>query len=275
MICSGEVVNSIPKSYYGTIIIPYYKDEESELVTKIVPYYIAVDDPNYRVCKHPKTAPPVKGWNFNASRLLNNTAMYARNHDQIYYQIVNKFVKAPYNAALLLKHLNEDLSTGIGIDSTTYQQTIDHLSTSKHIQMTKRSKKSKFNNPVYSTGSISVVLEASGGHFDIYDRTNNVYLESKITLSVGKPKKINLPKEDKNFISNVVPPGALAYPWYGIYTNCSPLKEIEVHSLHDTIHLCRKDNNNCRRKSLVIDYSSDSPYSWVYDEGIALTYVPV
>jgi hypothetical protein len=232
MICSGEVVNSIPKSYYGTIIIPYYKDEKSALVTKIVPYYVAVDDPSCRVCKHPKTAPPVKGWNFSASQLVENVAncTIIDNGTNSNSRIVTKFIKAPYNAALLLKHLNEELSIGIGVDPETYNNTCDLIL----VAMTDNSKHSEEVmtedlGSVLSKGSISAVLEASGGHFDIYDGTKNVYLESKITLAIGPPKRWSFPKTDDNCINSVVPTGALAYPRFGIYTNCSPLYEIEVH----------------------------------------------
>ena len=80
-------------------------------------------------------------------------------------------------------------------------------------------------------GTVSVVLQSIGGHVNNYDRITKqnkaMYLESKMTSQIGTCSKISKEKAKENYVGTEAPPGALAYPRYGIYTNCNPMKNIE------------------------------------------------
>ena len=104
---------------------------------------------------------------------------------------------------------------------------------------------------------------------------NQPNIESKMTLSVGTRQKLEVPKNEINFIHNVVPPASLAYPRFGIYTNCSPIYDIECHCLHNTVHVQNNNITNDNRGSVVTNIFNNSPNHYYYKEGIAITYVPI
>jgi hypothetical protein len=99
-------------------------------------------------------------------------------------------------------------------------------------------------------GRCSVVMEPVFGHLDSYNGKNTTQddktLQSKFVLKSG-PKC-----EDKlspYMECGRIPPGALAYPRYKVYTIARAMKDIEMHSLDNTVHLSsryRSGSNNYR-----------------------------
>ena len=79
-ICSGNVMNGIPKSKFGQITIPYYNDANSLLITKLIPYYVLVNNDNLKVSCPPKNAPPNKGWIVSSKRMCSKIALFNPNN---------------------------------------------------------------------------------------------------------------------------------------------------------------------------------------------------
>jgi hypothetical protein len=245
IVCSGDVINSIPKNKYGSIIVPYYANKNSKLVTKLKTYYMSVIDYN-KVCHHPKYAPPTVGWQCTSEKfykkleeqcLINKSFNQNFITNQVYSKVMELLQFSPYNAALILDQLNADFD--LKIDPTSYTNTLEKLFMFFTYQI-------PYNHGLLKkNGRFTVVKESAGGHADNYFgsaqvKDDEIFLESKITCCDGVAEcRPNL-KEDHNFINHSVPIGALAYPLYGIYSNCSPLMDIEVHGLHKIIHIGKK-----------------------------------
>jgi hypothetical protein len=271
-LCSGRVMNSIPKMANGTIIVPYYKNDKSDMITNIVPYYVGVTSITPTVTKPKFNAPPSKGSIFFTKRyfeILSNEAILRKgtikNHErEKQSKITTDLILASYNTALLLKHLNEHHKSIFNFNENIYSDTIQIIDDN--------------NEDLVDNGRLSLVMEPAAGHIDNYDgkvHGRKLYIESKMTLSIGIKQDLDMPKNATNYVNNFVPAGSLAYPRFGIYTNCSPLYDIECHSLHDTVHIQNNQINPNHRGSLVSNFFNNSPVHYYYEEGVAVTYVPL
>jgi hypothetical protein len=257
----------------------------------MVPYYVSVRKYNEVVSpKH--NARPTEGWIIE-SEAFYNKYFYLKNtmqgfvkkfiENDVYIRIMNLLVFAPYNTAVILQQLNH-LHTDIMIDPATYAST---LKKGRQLKQLSSDTIIKLRNE----GRISAVLESTGGHVDNYTGVSNPikdskFLESKISLCRGKTHHIIKPKVAENFINVPLPLGALAYPLYGIYTNCCPLQEIECHSLQNVVHISKRDNVYKHRTAVVSEFpfkeekNSDGTVAepdandWLFEKGCALTFVP-
>jgi hypothetical protein len=220
------------------------------------------------------TAPPTKGSIFKTTTYFNTLSNEVilrkgtiRNHEmEMQSKITTDLIIASYNTALLLEFLNKNHHTIFNFDNKIYANMIEIINNT--------------NGELVNNGRLSVVMEAAAGHVDNFDGKahNNespLYIESKLTLSIGVKQDIDMPKNGSNFVKNFVPTGSLAFPRFGIYTNCSPLYDIECHSLHNTVHIQNNENNPNNRGSVVSNFFSNSPLHYYYEEGIAITYVPL
>ena len=273
-LCSGLTMNSIPKYSAGTIIVPYYKSNISNYITEIVPYYIGVKSKEINVVAPRFKAPPRKGsicftqnfFNTLSNKRVNKLGQINEQEQSDQSTTICSLIITSYNTALLLKFLNDKYQHIFNFDEKIYSTTIDIINKNK--------------DRLITNGRLSVVMEPSAGHVDNYDGISNnkqqkLYIESKMTLSVGTRQKLEVPKNEINFIHNVVPPASLAYPRFGIYTNCSPIYDIECHCLHNTVHVQNNNITNDNRGSVVTNFFNNSPNHYYYKEGIAITYVPI
>ena len=141
----------------------------------------------------------------------------------LYRTIVNMLIYAPYNTALTLQQIGEIKQERFTIDLISYVPTLKKL-------------KSKHSNQMHllNDGRLSMVLESTGGHCDNFTGASNIefddsVIESKITLMSGKVHKFHKGKSSDNFVHVALPLGSLAYPRYGVFTNCNPVSDIECH----------------------------------------------
>ena len=71
ILTSGEVMNGIPKTNYGQITVPYYSQQDSTIINKLIPYYIAITE-SKGVVEAPYAAKPTLGW------LIESKLLYQR-----------------------------------------------------------------------------------------------------------------------------------------------------------------------------------------------------
>ena len=277
-------MNSVPKTEFGQITIPYYKNQNSKVITKIIPYYMSVRKVN-KACYPPKIARPTAGLIvgsksfFNKYKFItsyNKSFMKELLEKNVYTTIIKELMYAPYNMALLLKALNTKYKD-LKIERDVYINTIENLSAIR-------------NNPQYKTinnlltnGRLSIVSECTGGHIDNYTGSvkskDESFLESKITLCSGKSTYSDFPINENKFVDVRLPSGSLCYSLFGVYTNCCPLMDIECHALQDVVHLSSKNETNYNRGAVVLELSNKNDKNpiakqWYYENGVAITYVP-
>ena len=191
--------------------------------------------------------------------------------DGTYVQVIKELIYAPYNVSLLLEKLNLQ-KPELCIDPIAYKDTLNKLFDELHCQKL-------FNNKnIINDGRLSFVLESTGGHRDNYTGNVNgrekLFLESKITVCDGKKQNETLLQTKNNFMDTSLPLGTLAYPLFSVYTNCSPITDLECHSLNNIVHISLKDQSNPCRTSVHQSNTEHHCYQQIYNKGCAVTFVP-
>jgi hypothetical protein len=149
--------------HYGSIVIPYYQNSKSDLITDIVPCYIGVKSPNIKICKPPKNAPPSKVLLFTSKKYLNNLDpvelsqipnIPISNKDDKCKRIRKELLNKPYDVAFLLLYFNKHHHEPYKIDFDLYQTMTQLIGLKEDFVMNK--------------GWISVVLKGAADHHDNY-----------------------------------------------------------------------------------------------------------
>jgi len=264
---SGNISNSIPRNVIGTIIVPYYNNEKSSLITKIIPYYSSVNSINHHVTKPKHNAPPRKGW-ISTYKKLHNFFFKKQERFLVKQQtvdVIQEESRLLLSSALILRELHNNCAN-LFLQTDTFMNTLNYYGSCINEDIVDLTQ-------LYQMGRISTVIEATSGHKDNYiglgrKKTPSI-LQSKVTLCLGN----STTKSNESVgLCGSVPIGALAYPRYQIYTNCNPMEEVEIHSLQNIVHVSRGFQDTNYRGSLSI--SKCNNLNKLYMNGCCITHIP-
>jgi hypothetical protein len=249
MVTSQNVKNAIPRTKSAAILIPYHAVKQTNTASEFIPYYIGVRNEKIRVVQPRLNGVPRLGWIVNNKHIMAKINPKVRgtekNNVANYEDILRTEVSTLFSGAHVLAQLfarYPELQSG--------ESTVDNM-----VQLYNDiSQRTKANTTVLDelleNGRCSVVMEPVFGHLDSYNGKNTTQddktLQSKFVLKSG-------PKSEDKLSTYMecgrIPPGALAYPRYKVYTIARAMKDIEMHSLDNTVHLSsryRSGSNNYR-----------------------------
>jgi hypothetical protein len=255
---SGRVTNGIPRTKTATIIVPYYCNRNSCLVTRIQPFYFTIkqklSDDNFNcISTTPNCALPKSGYITTYNRFWNTIS---DNDFLKYYNIKERI-------AISLKKIITEEASNI-INGCFILEKLVHLfpnlyQINENIYKTGIEKWNKIKDSVddgnvdimldrlCNSGRLSMVNHGVCGHMDNYNGKSNreqcETLESKFTILLGDriddPNFASIKNANTNL--GVIPTGGLGFPRYMVYSVCNPLSDLEFHQLTDVIHISGKN----------------------------------
>jgi hypothetical protein len=245
--CSQLVKNAMPRSKLGSIVVSYHAAGQKNTICELIPYYIGVKDKVCRAVSPPFNAIPRLGWivnNKDVSTKLQQQNTNESLESKTCTQVFKTEVASLFSGACILSGLfrrHPELHSGA--DSV-------HNMMALYDSVVKQTAPKSAMNGLLDLGRCSVIIENTFGHLDSYQgkRTNEQLksLQSKYVLKIGRKSSLRL----SGYLQDgTIPPGSLAYPRYKVYTICRAMKDVELHSLDNTVHFSSrfKQGPHCSR----------------------------
>jgi hypothetical protein len=252
-IFSGKVNNCVPRSSIATVLVPYYANKNSHLVTRVQPFYCGVKSNNINdniinyVVSPPNCAIPKLGfivsyqrfWHSLLDELFLKYYQIERRKATIVQNIVVEECTNLVNGCYILEKLVHLFPDIYKLNEATYKNGIDKWK--KIVENDSNGNISLMIESLCQLGRLSFVIQGVSGHCDNYDGkvttdSNCETLESKFTILLGN-KKIDESGVSGNENVGIIPTGGLGYPRYMVYSMCNPMSDLEYHQLTKVIHL--------------------------------------
>jgi hypothetical protein len=282
-IFSGKINNCVPRSSIATVLVPYYANRNSHLVTRVQPFYFGVksnivnDNVTNYVVSPPNCAIPKFGfivcykrfWHSLLDKYILEYYNIERRKAMIVQNIVVEESTNLVNGCYILEKLVHLFPENYKLNEATYKFGIEKWL--KIVESVSDGNLSSMIEELCQFGRLSFVIQGVSGHCDNYDGkvktdSNCETLESKFTILLGN-KIIDDSCVSANKNEGIIPTGGLGFPRYMVYSMCNPMSDLEYHQLTSVIHLSGINSLKTHRGcSLVMNGEQQ-----IYPYGAAIT----